>query len=49
MSLFTRLVNRAGKRTDYSVRNYFPYVTEDSSSKVIIVIALQRILEGEDK
>lgn len=44
MSLFTGLINRAGKRTEYSVKNYFPYVTEDSSSKVVVVLALQRVL-----
>lgn len=49
LSLFTGLINRAGKRTDYSVKNYFPNVMEDSSSKVIIVIAWQRVLEWEDK
>lgn len=48
MSLFTGLINRAGEKTEYSVKNYFPSVTENSSSKVV-VLALQRVLEGEVK
>lgn len=49
LSLFTGRINRARKRTDYSVRNFFSYVAEDSSSKVIIVIPFQRVLEWEDE
>lgn len=38
-----------GEEQTTQSRIFSPYVTEDSSSKIIIVIALQRVLEWGDE